>query len=138
LNVSTLFQGVQVLRNTVADLDKYCKSLYNPPIVRPTSTQNSTVRTSHYLHVGIPTFVSYAEAKAQCMARKMQLPEVYTTGQLTTLALFLKSNNISKCFAGLEPDLPNAIFRFAATGYPIWKTPVGQALVDDVKFIPIE
>ena len=138
LDVSALFQGVQVLRNTAGDMEKYCKSLNKPRIARPMPTTNSTVRAPYYVHFGLPVYVSYAEAKAQCMARNMQLPEVYTTGQLTLISKFLKSNNISKCFAGLEPDLTDAIFRFAATGYPIWKTPVGQALMDDGRFLPIE
>ena len=34
---------------------------------------------------------------------------------------FLKEHKISKCFAGLEPDIGDAIFRFATTGLPIWK-----------------
>ena len=39
------------------------------------------------------------------------------------LSTFLRANRIPRCFAGIQPDLADAIFRFVATGFPIWRTP---------------
>ena len=118
LDVSVLFQGIQVLKHTGKDIGKYCANMRSsrtsvPELFKP--------MTSHFLQIGVPQFASYAEAKARCKARGMQLPEVYSTAQQIQLSAFLKQNDIRKCFAGLEPDIPDAIHRFASTGFPIWK-----------------
>jgi len=89
--------------------------------------------TSHFLQIGVPQFASYAEAKARCKARGMQLPEVYSTAQQIQLSAFLKQNDIRKCFAGLEPDIPDAIHRFASTGFPIWKAIQNYILLSNGK-----
>jgi hypothetical protein len=71
----------------------------------------------------MPRLASFAEAKARCTARKMQLPEVYHTVQQDLLSSFLRAHNLSSCFAGLQPYILDSTFRFISTGYPIWKTP---------------
>ena len=53
----------------------------------------------------------------------MQFPEVYTLSQANELCIFLKTRKVTKYFAGLEPDITDATFRFVATGYPIFRTP---------------
>ena len=74
-----------------------------------------------FLHVEMPSRVSYAEGKRRCAALGMQLPEIYHPDRLKELTDLLKKKGISKCFAGLEPDIGDAIYRFVATGLPIWK-----------------
>jgi hypothetical protein len=74
LDVSILFQGIEVLKQTSDDVGKYCKSIRDSRTINPNQFQP---RTSHYLHIGAPKLASYAEAKARCKARKMQLPEIY-------------------------------------------------------------
>ena len=51
LDVSALFQGIQVLKHTGTDIGKYCQNMRSsrttvPELFRP--------RTSHFLHIGIP------------------------------------------------------------------------------------
>ncbi len=69
-----------------------------------------------------PTYASLKEAKARCIALGLQLPEIYTANQMNLLSDFLRQNNIVQCFAGIEPDMSDAIPRHIATQYPIWKT----------------
>ena len=124
LDVSMLFLGVHVLKNTAMDLSKYCQTIGSAPIP---SLGVSSTGLSHYLHIGIPKQVSHAEAKARCKAKNMQLPEIYSLAQHEQLSSFLKANKIKRCFAGLEPDILDAIYRFISTGYPIWKSPYTHA-----------
>ena len=39
------------------------------------------------------------------------------------LSSVLWFNNLTHCFAGLEPDMPDATYRFISTGFPIFRTP---------------
>jgi hypothetical protein len=130
LDVSVLFQGVQVLRHTATDIGKYCKNMRSSCTTVP---EVFKLRTSHFLQIGVPQLASYAEAQARCRARKMQLPEVYSTARQIQLSAFIKQHDIRKCFAGLEPDIPDAIHRFASTGYPIWKAIQKHVVLDNGK-----
>ena len=121
VDVSTLFLGVHVLRHTAIDLDKYCRNLGGDHIYEglPRELQ---VKPTYFL-IPYPKLASFAEAKARCEANHMQLPEIYTNLQQDLLSSFLRANNVSKCFAGLQPDYADATFRFISTGFPIWRTP---------------
>jgi hypothetical protein len=121
IDVSTLFLGVHVLKHTAIDLDRFCRNLgsghgYNE---LPREKKTSPV----YFVITYPKLASFAEAKARCEANHMQLPEVYTNLQQDHLSSFLRANNMSKCFAGLQPDFADSTFRFISTGFPIWRTP---------------
>ena len=122
LDVSILFLGIHVLKHTGTDLMNYCNTLKSTSsgYGRPTGKRAAP---APYVLIAMPALASFAEAKARCKARKMQLPEVYNDMQLDLLSSFLRANKLNACFAGLEPDIIDSIFRFISTGYPIWKTP---------------
>ena len=121
IDVSTLFLGVHVLKHTAIDLDIFCRNLGNGHGYNEYPREKKT--SPVYFHIAYPKLASFAEAKARCEANHMQLPEVYTNLQQDNLSLFLRTNNVSKCFAGLQPDLIDSTFRFISTGFPIWRTP---------------
>ena len=121
IDVSTLFIGVHVLKHTAIDLDRYCRNLGSGHEYNVSPKENKRLPT--YSLIAHPKLASFAEAKARCEANRMQLPEVYTNLQQDNLSLFLRTNNISKCFAGLQPDFTDSTFRFISTGFPIWRTP---------------
>ena len=121
IDVSTLFLGVHVLRHTAIDLDKYCRNLGSDYIYDGLPREKKT--SPVYFLIAHPKLASFAEAKARCEANHMQLPEVYTNLQQDQLSTFMRANNVSKCFAGLQPDLIDSTFRFISTGFPIWRTP---------------
>ena len=133
LDVSTLFLGVHVMKHTSTDVTNFCQHLGEGDI-----GSNNKESYSHYLYVKSPALASFPEAKARCEARNLQLPEVYSTFQLDQLSTFLRANNLSKCFAGLQPDILDATFRFISTGFPIWKTPHKHANQKDGKALPLE
>jgi hypothetical protein len=70
LDVSILFLG----NITGTDLMDYCNTLKSTSsgYGRPTKRRESTP----YVHIAMPKLASFAEAKARCTARKMELPEV--------------------------------------------------------------
>ena len=119
IDVSTLFLGVQVLKQTSEDLAKYCSQIKGSNV----NSKTELPQLSEYVHIKYPELASFAEAKARCEARQMQLPEVYSLLQHDHLSTFLKTNKIPKCFAGLIPDLADSTFRFISTGAAIWRTP---------------
>ena len=134
LDISTLFLGVQVMRETSIDVANFCKHLSDADI----STERSKTSFTDYIYIQTPALASFAEAKARCQARNLQLPEVYSPFQLDQLSTFLRANKISKCFAGLEPDILDSIYRFISTGFPIWKTPHTTAYSKHGNILPIE
>jgi len=126
IDVSPLFQGIQVLRQTKTDLDDYCHSLslirsgfklnqLPLPVDKPSQHK--------YVYLNKDTYASFAEAQAMCKAHNLQLPEVYTEAQSGNLTEFLRANNINYCFAGIYPDAIDAIQRFVSTGLPVWESP---------------
>ena len=119
IDVSSLFQGVQVLKQTQSGLSNYCRGLsyseFDPRSNRPPGPR--------FVHIVSPPFASFAEAKARCAARNLQLPEIYTNVQKDALSNFLITNKIQHIFAGIEVDLIDSIQRFISTGFPIWRTP---------------
>lgn len=117
IDVSSLFQGVNVLKQTQRDLLKFCKGLSRAASYAPTGRPELG-----YILVTDPPMASFAEARARCTARDMQLPEIYTQAQATALYNFMKERNVAKCFAGIIPDPTDAIQRFIATGFPIWRS----------------
>ena len=125
IDVSTLFLGVQVFKQTSEDLNKYCSRLNrgNIKIKDSKDSIDSAPQISEYVLIEYPQRASFAEAKARCEARQMQLPEVYSLPEHDRLNTFLKSKQIPKCFAGLIPDLGDSTFRFISTGAAIWRTP---------------
>ena len=138
LDVSALFLGVQALRQTSQELTKYCDTLGGHSNPKSPLMPNAYYGKSPYVHIGIPQYASYAEAKARCKAIHMQLPEVYSEAQREQMSSFLRLNKLNNAFAGLEPDIPDAIYRFASTGYPIWKTPHKQAIMHNDVPVNIE
>ncbi len=131
LDVSVLFLGIHVLKHTGTDLMDYCNTLksVSSGYGRPTEQKVSYP----YVHIAMPRLASFAEAKARCTARRMQLPEVYHMVQQDMLSSFLRAHNLSSCFAGLQPDIVDSTFRFISTGYPIWKTPHNNITMNNVK-----
>ena len=121
VDVSTLFLGVQVLKQTSEDLAKFCSKVRKVN----TDTKFDFVQPpkSEFTHIKYPELASFAEAKARCEARQMQLPEIYSLIHHDHLSTFLRTNKVPKCFAGLIPDFSDATFRFIATGAAIWRTP---------------
>ena len=135
IDVSLLFAGIQVLQKTETEVRKLCKNLPSQaPIIAASPVQYKDTRVVHvdqtgqpikkesFVLIDIPTYSSFKEAKARCNALGLQLPEIYSAGQLNLLSEFLKKNFISQCFAGIEPDLSDSIPRHISTQYPIWKT----------------
>ena len=127
IDVSTLFSGIYALRQTSQEVSRYCQSLGGTIIDSKTgkvlSTKSNTQELSDYVFIRHPESASFAEAKARCEAKKMQLPEIYSLLQHEHLSSFLRANKLRMCFAGLQPDIPDAIFRFISTGFPMWRTP---------------
>jgi hypothetical protein len=144
IDVSLLFAGIQVLKRTESEVRRLCSSLpetgpvlsvINQPAV--TNVVKTPVVETRVIHVDQtgqpinkepftlvpePTYASFKEAKARCMALGMQLPEIYTVDQKSKLIDFLNKNSIAQCFAGIEPDLSDSIPRHISTQYPVWKT----------------
>ena len=137
VDVSLLFKGLDVLNRTASEVQKLCNGL--PSMASVISKQNTvakapTVQVVHvdqqgraltrepFTLVSQPIYASFKEAKALCEALGKQLPEIYTVNQRSMLVDFLNKNNLAQCFAGIEPDLSDAIPRYISTQYPIWKT----------------
>jgi len=116
VDVKPIFAGIQTLKETYETMDRYCKSL--PTVLFQTMAQEWNRLFLYLPEAGNST---YAEAKARCKARGMQLPEIYNDGAAQRLADYLKSEGIPHCFAGIEPDLRDSTQKFVSTGYPIWR-----------------
>ncbi len=139
IDVSLLFAGIQVLRKTESEVRKVCDELPRKRIFDATpapeikhtvetkvihlDSNGKNLQTEQFLALKLPVYASFKEAKARCLALGMQLPEIYTADQIKALSDFLQENKITHCFAGIEPDLSDAIQRHIMTQYPIWKTP---------------
>jgi len=139
IEISSLFLGIQVLEHTQSSLDRFCQSLtYTPsqnkaledsPTPAPTAAntaQKAKETLSNYTLIHSPMIATFPEAKARCEALGMQLPELYTREQVTELSTFLKKADIKFCFAGLMCDPLDAITRFVATGFPIWRSAINE------------
>ena len=120
IDVSSLFNGIHVLKQTRTSLDRYCNNLQSG---LSESQKTRLIPESGFVHIKIPKYATFAEAKARCTAVGMQLPELYTRSRTVELSSFLIKNGISSVFAGIQPDPVEAIQRFIATGFPIWRTP---------------
>ena len=119
IDVSSLFLGIQVLKQTQEGLSKYCRGLsYSTMDHRINGKEGS-----QFIHISEPKLACFAEAKARCAARSLQLPEIYTNVQRDALSTYLRSNDLRTVFAGVEPDLIDSVPRFISTGFPIWKMP---------------
>ena len=125
IDVSSLFLGLRILDQTHQDLHHHCgsMSLSTSSLSMSITKLRGDPSTQRYTLISHPPKASFMEAKSRCHALGMQLPEVYDKMQIDLLSTFLRANHIPRCFAGLEPDLADAIFRFVATGFPIWRTP---------------
>jgi len=135
IDVSLLFAGIQVLKRTENEVRKACDDLPNKRLAKskatPTvvetrvvhvDTDGRDLRKTPFYVIDTPTYASFKESKARCIALGLQLPEIYTANQMNLLSDFLRQNNIAQCFAGIEPDMSDAIPRHIAIQYPIWKT----------------
>ena len=147
IDVSLLFAGIQVLQKTESEVRRLCQNLpANGQVMNVANQQSVTIpsvltpapviqtRVVHvdqsgapikrepFVLIPTPAYASFKEAKARCLALGMQLPEIYQTNQINVLIDFLKKNSIAQIFAGIEPDLSDAIPRHISTQYPIWKT----------------
>ena len=131
IDVSALFAGIQVLNITNLGVKSFCQGL---GASQPGAAQGSP-REATYAYLRVPHVASFAEAKAKCAARGMQLPEVYTEHQQYELTAFLQSNDIKFCFAGIQPDLTDAIARFISTGLPMWKSPYKSIYQPDGSYV---
>jgi hypothetical protein len=118
IDVSLLFQGIQVLNQTEQGVRKFCDKL---PYALMASA-GEEIRMAPYVLIEQPNFASFAEAKARCEATGMQLPEVYTNLQADRLSKFLTDKGISQVFAGIIPDVGDSIQRHIMTGFPIWRS----------------
>ena len=127
IDVSALFSGIDALKQSAQDITHYCRTLGDGVV----STKGNIQELADYVYIKYPETASFAEVKARCEARKMQLPEVYTDLQHAHLGSFLRANKQKRCFAGLVPDYADAVFRFVSTGFPLWRTP--HTKVYDVK-----
>ena len=129
VDVSALFLGMEILKQTQHGLESYCNDL---SFVAIKNNQTIAIPKS-YIHLKTPEFASFAEANSKCKAHGMQLPELYTEAQRNEFTSFLRDNGIKKVFAGIQPDVVDTIHRFVATGFPIWQTPHQQILNSDRK-----
>ena len=124
-----MFLGISVLEHTHKEISTYCQSLgqISVPVITPRTTERSIKKPSYdaigFIYIPYPKQASFAEAKARCIANNMQLPEIYTMDDHEALSAILYMYKLTYCFAGLEPDMPDATFRFINTGYPIFRTP---------------
>ena len=82
IDISTLLSGVHALKQTSNEVSSYCRSLGDGVI----TTKGNIQELSDYTWIKFPDSASFAEAKARCEARKMQLPEMYTLLQHEHLA----------------------------------------------------
>jgi len=142
IDVSLLFAGIQVLQKTETEVRNLCNSLPSEgpvaQIIVPTATAaNAPVSETKFVKVdqhgtpmpiepfvlvSSPTYASFKEAKARCIALGMQLPELYQVKDMNLFTDFLNKNSVTHTFAGMEPDLSDSIIRHISTQYPIWKT----------------
>ena len=148
IDVSLLYAGLSILQETENKVRDLCKSLpptgkvltiVNHPIPTVASApevitkvvyldqQGRSLNREPFTLVEVPHYASFKEAKARCIALGKQLPEIYTEEKKTQLLDFLKAKNIAQCFAGIEPDLSDAIPRHISTQYPIWKSAYRKA-----------
>ena len=118
IDVSLLFQGNQVLKQTEQGVRKFCNKL---PYAMMASSREE-VHMAAYTYFPEPAYSSFTEARARCEAKGMQLPEVYTNLQAERLSKFLSDRGIAQCFAGIIPDPIDAIQRHIMTGFPLWRT----------------
>jgi hypothetical protein len=133
IDVSSLFNGIHVLKMTKKSLDKYCNSLQ--PNLSDVQRAGIPVESSGFVYIKTPKFATFAEAKARCSALNLQLPELYTLARVKEFSTFLKQNSITNVFAGIQPDPAEAIQRFIATGIPIWRTPHSHIINSDNRTI---
>ncbi len=119
VDVSALFLGMEILKQTQLGLESYCNDL-SFMVVK----NNQTIAIpKSYVHLPSPEYASFAEANSKCKAHGMQLPELYTETQRKNFTAFLKKHGIKRVFAGIQPDIIDTIHRFIATGFPVWQTP---------------
>ncbi len=134
VDVSALFLGINMLKRTQEELDLYCNTLTftKPPSDHPKAPPNG------FVHLLKTDRISFAEAKARCEAQNMQLPELYTEEQRKNFTTFLKARGITRVFAGIQPDIIDTIFRFIATGFPLWQTPHKNITMINGKAMPMK
>ena len=80
IDVSSLFNGIHVLKMTKKSLDKYCNSLQ--PNLSDVQRAGIPVESSGFVYIKTPKFATFAEAKARCSALNLQLPELYTLARV--------------------------------------------------------
>ena len=119
VDVSAIFLGITMLKQTQEALKKYCYEL----TLSVSESRPASAPKEGYFHISVPEHASFAEAKAKCKAKGMQLPEIYTMKQRDQLSAFLRDRKIAKVFAGIQPDIIDSMHRFISTGFPFWQTP---------------
>ena len=127
IDASALFVGITTLKQTAEGLNKYCGNLL-------TATRDVKVNMDNeprFVHITLPRHASYYEAQARCKALGLQLPELYNSDQILNLNAFLRDRGIKKIFAGIQSEPTDAIYRFIATGFPVWRTPHNKVLTED-------
>jgi hypothetical protein len=122
MDVSLLFQGIQVLKKTESEIRRLCDNLPNRMNTVVSAAIEIPAPEPLYTLIRDPMHAGFAEARARCTALGKQLPEVYDGTQIHELTKFLKANGITKCFAGIVPDVIDSIHRHISTGYPVWNT----------------
>ena len=136
VDVSALFLGISMLKQTQIELERYCTTVtYAKPV-----SSHPVAPPNGFILISKTDKFTFAEAKSKCKAQGMQLPELYTDAQRRNFTNFLRVNGIPRVFAGIQPDLIDTVHRFVATGFPLWQTPHSEIfMVDgktmDMKFI---
>ena len=124
INVAPILEGLRSLKNAHTDLETYCADIPNRFLQAEAFKLSMDVLNDQslgqFIDVGQGIIATFHEAKAKCEAFGLQLPEIYTEKESLDLVRFLRSRNITACFAGIEGNLIDKMQYFIATGYPIW------------------
>ena len=119
LNISSLFEGLRILNETVSYIDDYCKA--KTPSRHETSTVSVTTTASKGTYHHVKGTYTQAEARAKCQAMGKQLPEIYTKKEAEGLRAFMKEVEMNFTYAGMALDPVDLVWRHINTGKGSWK-----------------
>jgi len=131
INLRSMINGIQALKQARDSLRSYCNTFpvalqraavkAVPTTPRPTPAPQPK-QVEKYQLFTTPYQSTYSIAKAECAARGLQLPEVYTANDISALSTFMTKHGLDRCHVGAELDLTSSIIRFTSTGLPLWKS----------------
>ena len=119
ISLVPMLNGMSTLKNTLADIQKYCNDMASAAI-KETNYQEKSKNEVKWQYLSEAGALSYPEASAKCKALGLQLPEIHSPNEMISFSNFLKENKINNCFAGVIFDPFQSIFRFETTGIPVW------------------